>query len=139
MNAGAVGGSSDSSTAPEFEWIRQGDIQMNFIERTPDGSRGDSGYSKLALLALCALIVIAAINRQLAPEAPADAAAASLGDPHFGPDQRVQWARRLCQRVVNGKVPSHQADCVRCVDDAAAAAARPRKESLLVPDSNARA
>jgi len=111
---------------------------MNFIERIPDGAQGSSGYSKLALLALCALIVTAAINRQLAPEPSEDAAAVSPGDPNFSPDQRVQWARRLCQRVVS-KVQSHQADCVRCVEDAAAAAARPRPDSLLIPDSNARA
>ena len=39
---------------------------MNFIERAPDGSPGDSAYSTLAVLAVCAIFITAAIDRQLA-------------------------------------------------------------------------
>ncbi|HXA35742.1 MAG TPA: hypothetical protein VNW26_05370 [Steroidobacteraceae bacterium] len=41
---------------------------MNFIEKVPDGSPGDSAYSKLALLAVCAIFITAAIDRQLAAQ-----------------------------------------------------------------------
>jgi len=62
---------------------------MNFVEKAPDGSPGDSAYSRLALLVVCAIFITAAIDRQLAAQERAhqadcvhcsdDAAATAVG------------------------------------------------------------
>ena len=103
---------------------------MNFTKALLDESRYNLVYGKLALITLCVLCMTAAIDRQLAAQATAGTAMMALGNLDFGMHKGLQAARerlrvrrrRLCQIAAYCSGPIHEADCVRCMEDAAAVA-----------------
>jgi len=102
---------------------------MNFTEKLPDRSDGDSSYGKLLLLVLCVIFITTAIDKQLSAEASDSAGWVSLSDLdlktdkgiHAARDRVRDAARRLCEKVVIRSARAQQADCAHCADDAAAA------------------
>lgn len=102
---------------------------MNFTEKLPDRSNGDSSYGKLLLLVLCVIFITMAIDKQLSAEASDSAGSVSLSDLdlktdkgiHVARDRVREAARRLCEKVVIRSARAQQADCAHCADDAAAA------------------
>ncbi len=113
---------------------------MDFTTALPDRSRYESVYSQLALLALCAVFMTAAIDRQLAGQATSGTVAMPLAGHALGLDNggaqtardRLRTTRRrLCQLVAYCSGPVYEADCVRCMSDATAAAGELERGSLL--------
>lgn len=120
---------------------------MDFTTALPDRSRYDSAYSLLALLALCAVFMTAAIDRQLAGQAPSGTTAMPLTGHALGLDNggaptardRLRTTRRrLCQLVAYCSEPVYEADCVRCMTDATAAV-RELEAGPLLGDGEPRA
>jgi len=105
---------------------------MNIQVKIPDRSQTDSSYSKLALMTLCAVFLVAAIARQLPASAAETSASATVGfaDLDLSTEKGMQTARdrihatarRLCSRVVDPWSISHQPDFVQCVNEATTAA-----------------
>jgi UrcA family protein len=122
---------------------------MNVPQRLPDRSQCDSAYSKLALMALCAVFMIAAIGKQLPARAADETASAkvSLADLDLSTDKGMQAARdrlhraarRLCAKVLDPWAISHQPDFVACVDAATAAAVARVQGPVLVANAKSHA
>lgn len=108
---------------------------MNFIAKAPDSSRCEASYSELALMAICAICITAAINKQLAAQASDSIAVVSLDRVDFRSNKGPQMPRRLREKAVNRPGHSFQADCVRCIDDAAVAAAGQLQGPLLAAEN----
>jgi UrcA family protein len=120
---------------------------MNIPVKIPDRSQYDSPYGKLALMALCSLLLIGAIAKQLPASAADKSAAVSLADLDLSTEKGMQAARDrlhqtarwLCQRVVNPWSLSHQSDYVRCVNNATSAAVARLQEPQRVANAKAHA
>jgi hypothetical protein len=103
---------------------------MNSTKALLDESGYDLVYGRLALIVLCALFMTVAIDRQLAAQATGNTAVMSLGNLDLGTHKGLQTARerprvtrrRLCQMAAYCSGPIYEADCVRCMEDSAAAA-----------------
>lgn len=101
---------------------------MNNYENIPTQLRQNSGYGRLILLALWAILV-AAVGKP-APTQAADTrtAVVSLVDLDLATDQDMQiarnrvheTARKLCEKVINPWSRSRQTDYTACVDETAA-------------------
>jgi UrcA family protein len=119
---------------------------MNFVKMTPDPARCDSGYAKLALMALCAIGITVAIGARMTAHAADLSAVVALGDLNLSTDsgmqaarERVhQTARRLCEKAVEPWSLSRHVDYVRCVDEATAAGAGRLQHSWLVASAKTR-
>jgi len=111
---------------------------MNLTRDFPVRSRRDAAYSIFALMIVCAAFVTTAIGERLAVQVAGGTTVMSLADRGLRTDQGMRTARerlretkrRPCQKAVNCSGPSFQADCVRCIDDASAAAGRLQGPSL---------
>ena len=117
---------------------------MNVPVQHHDRSQCDSAHRKLALMALCALFVVAAVGKQSPASAADKSATVSLANLDLSTEtgmqaarERIhQTARRLCQKVVNPWSLSHQPDYVRCVNDATTAAVGQLQGMLLVANAH---
>ena len=104
---------------------------MNFPKEIPHRSPCDSPYGKLASMALCSLMLIAMIGKQL-PAYAVDRSSetVSLADLDLRTEKGMQaarerlrkTARKLCYRVMDLGSLSHHADYLGCVDDTMTAA-----------------
>jgi len=121
---------------------------MNFVEKVPDRSQCDSAYSKLALMALCSVFMIAAIGKQL----PANAAdkksqVVSVADLDLSTEEGMkaarerlhQTARKLCGQVVDPWSLSHHPDYLQCVKDTTTAAVAKLQGPLMVANAKSHA
>jgi UrcA family protein len=104
---------------------------MNFSNKIPHRSPCDAPYGKLASMALCSLMMIAMIGKQLpAHAADRSSTTVSLADLDLRTEKGMQAARErlhqaarmVCYRVVDLGSLSHHADYLACIDDTMAAA-----------------
>jgi UrcA family protein len=118
---------------------------MNDPEKAFNGCYSDSAYGKLALMAVCSLVLMVAIGKQLPASAAEKSAVVSLADLDLSTEKGMQAARervhdaarQLCSKVVNPWSLSHHPDYVQCVDDATANAVTQLQGRQLVANANA--
>jgi UrcA family protein len=98
---------------------------MKLSNQIPHRSPCDASYGKLASMALCSLMMIAMIGKQLpAHAAERSSATVSLADLDLNTEKGMQaarerllkTARKLCFRVMDLGSLSHHTDYLQCVD-----------------------
>jgi UrcA family protein len=112
---------------------------MNFIAKTPDQTRCESGHGRMILMVMWALI-IAAIGKPSAPRAADVSAVVSLRDLDLSSEQGMKaaqerinkTARHLCSKLIDPWSLSHFEDYKQCVADAKAGAMGAVQKSRLM-------
>jgi len=102
---------------------------MNFPKKAPRPKCG-SRYGKLASMAVCSLVMITMIGKQLPAHAADMSATVSLTDLDLRSEKGMQAARerlqkaarKLCDRAVDPWSMSGHTDYLQCVDDTTSAA-----------------
>jgi UrcA family protein len=116
---------------------------MNISHQLLDGTRRDSGWSKLVLMGVCSVFLTAAVFKHLPAQAADASATVSLAGLDLATDQGMQaarerldhTARRLCAKIVNPWALSHHEDYLRCIDETTAEALGKVRGLVLVANA----
>ena len=117
---------------------------MNVPHKALNRPYSGSAYTKLALMAVVSLALMAGIGSQFPASAAEKSTVVSISDLDLSTEKGMQsarervheTARQLCKKVVDPWSLSHQPDYVQCVDETTADAVTQLQGRQLVANAN---